>query len=230
MLSLKVKNMLSLTAVVLGATGLIGEQLVQQLLDDAAFSNVRILVRRPVQLSHPKLEVEIVHFDDLNEYRSKLGRGDCIFCCIGTTDGKVKGDKAAYRKIDFDIAVNAAKLGKDAGFTSYLLVSSVGANEKAGNFYLKLKGEVETVIAALGFLSFHIFRPSILLGKRKEFRFGEVIGKGVMRALSVLFVGPLQKYKGVEARTVAKAMIIVARSGNKGKFIYHYSDIVKAVS
>lgn len=220
--------MQSLTAVVLGATGLIGEQLVQQLFDDAAFSKVRILVRRPVQLSHSKLEVEIVDFNNLAEYQSKLGKGDCIFCCIGTTNEKVKGDKAAYRKIDFDIPVNAAKFGKAAGFTTYLLVSSVGANEKGANFYLKLKGEVEAEIAAVGFTGFHVFRPSILLGQRKEFRLGEMVGKALMQVASLFFVAGLKKYKGIQAATVAAAMRHVAVSNKKGLNVYHYDEIRQA--
>ena len=217
-----------ITAVVLGATGLIGRQLVQQLLNDPAFSKVRILVRRPVELSNSKLEAEVVNFDDLADYRKKLGRGDCIFCCIGTTMKQVKGDKATYRKIDFDIAVNAAKLGKEAGFTDYLLVSAVGANAASSNFYLKLKGEVENAVAAIGFQSFHAFRPSMLFGKRVEFRFAEIVGKPIMQALSVLMVGGLKKYRGIEGLTVAKAMVAEAKSSKKGTFIHHYDDMVKA--
>ena len=222
--------MQSLTAVVLGATGFIGEQLVQQLLNDSTFSKVRILVRRPVKLSHPKLEAEIVNFDNLAEYRHKLGRGDCIFCCIGTTQKKVKGDKNAYRKIDVDIPVNAAKMGKDAGFTNYLLVSAVGADAHSKNFYLRLKGEVEREIADLKFKSFHAFRPSILLGERKEFRFAELLGKGVMQGLSSLFIGNLKKYKGIEGANVARAMVAAAKSDGKGMYVHHYGDIIKAAS
>jgi len=218
---------MSITAVVLGATGLIGEQLVQQLLADPAFSKVRILVRRQVKLSHPKLEMQIVNFDNLVEYRSKLGQGDCIFCCIGTTQKKVKGDKNKYRKIDVDIPVNAAKMGKDAGFTGYLLVSAVGANSHAANFYLRLKGEVEREIADLNFVSFHAFRPSILLGERKEFRLGEIIGKGVMKGISGLFFGNLKKYKGIDGADVAKAMVAAAKSNGKGMFVHHYEDMIK---
>lgn len=217
-----------LTAVVLGATGLICQQVVQQLLNDPAFSKIRILVRRQVELSHPKLEVELVNFIDLADYRKKLGTGDCIFCCIGTTNKQVKGDKAAYRKIDFDIAVNAAKLGKEAGFTDYLLVSAVGANATSSNFYLKLKGEVENAIAAISFQSFHAFRPSMLFGKRAEFRLAEIIGKPVMQALSVLLVGGLRKYRAIEGSAVAKAMVAQAKSGKKGMFVHHYEDMMKA--
>ena len=222
--------MQSLTAVVLGATGFIGEQLVQQLLNDSTFSKVRILVRRPVKLSHPKLEAEIVNFENLAEYRHKLGRGDCIFCCIGTTQKKVKGDKNAYRKIDVDIPVNAAKMGKDAGFTDYLLVSAVGADAHSKNFYLRLKGEVEREIADLKFKSFHAFRPSILLGERKEFRFAELLGKGVMQGLSSLFIGNFKKYKGIEGANVARAMVAAAKSDGKGMYVHHYDDIIKAAS
>jgi uncharacterized protein YbjT (DUF2867 family) len=219
----------SLTAVVLGATGLVGEQLVNQLLNDNAFSKVRILVRRPVQLSHPKLDVQVTDFDDPGDYRKKLGVGDCIFCCVGTTQKKVKGDKSAYRKVDVDIPVNAAKFGKDAGFTTYLLVSAVGANVHSKNFYLGLKGEAEQEIASSNFSAFHIFHPSILLGKRKEFRLGELIGKGLMRVLSVFFVGNLKKYKGIEADDVAKAMVAAVKSNAKGIIVHEYTDMVKTV-
>lgn len=218
-----------MTAAVLGSTGFIGEQLVQQLLNDPAFSKVRILVRRQVKLSHPKLEVQIVNFNNLVEYRSRLGQGDCIFCCIGTTQKKVKGDKNQYHKIDVDIPVNAAKMGKDAGFTTYLLVSAVGADAHAANFYLRLKGEAEKEIAALNFISFHAFRPSILLGERKERRLGETIGKGIMKVISGLFLGKLKKYKGIEGAVVAKAMIAAAKSGGKGMFVHHYQDMMKQV-
>jgi uncharacterized protein YbjT (DUF2867 family) len=219
--------MQQLTALVLGATGLIGEQLVKQLLADAAFSKVRILVRRPVDLSNPKLEVEIVDFSNLADYRKKIGTGDCIFCCIGTTQSKVKGDRNEYRRVDFDIPVNAAVMGKDAGFTSYLLVSAVGANSSASNFYLKLKGEVEEKIASVEYQAFHAFRPSILFGKRTEFRFGELIGKGLMKAISVLFVGGAAKYKGIEGAVVARSMIAAAKLTTKGMFIHHYKDMMK---
>jgi uncharacterized protein YbjT (DUF2867 family) len=216
-----------LTAIVLGATGLIGEQLVEQLLKDDGFDRVRILVRRPVDLLHKKLEMEIVDFDNLVSFRERLGKGDCIFCCIGTTQKQVKGDKTAYRKVDFDIAVNAAKMGKDAGFTKYLLVSSVGADAHSNNFYLRLKGEVEKAIAEQHFESFHVFRPSMLVGKRKEMRLGEVIGKGVMYAIPFIFIGSLRKYKAINVANVAKAMVEAAKLPVKGMVVHHYEDMIK---
>ncbi len=218
-----------LTAIVLGATGLIGGQLVERLLNDDDFEKVKILVRRPVELANKKLEVQIVNFDNLADFRAKLGSGDCIFCCIGTTQKQVKGDKAAYRRIDYDIPVNAAKMGKDAGFKKHLLVSSVGANASARNFYLKLKGEVEKAIAEQHFESFHVFRPSMLLGDRKEVRLGELIGKGVINALPFLLTGSLKKYRGINATDVAQAMVAASKLEVKGMVAHHYEDMMKTI-
>ena len=213
------------TAVIIGATGLIGSLLVETLLNDDAFEKVRVLVRRPYAKQHPKLEVCVVDFGNLEDYKNKLGKGDSIFSCIGTTQKKVNGDKEAYRKIDYDIAVNAALLGKEAGFTEYLLVSSLGADEKASGFYLKLKGEIETKIASIGFVGFHIFRPSFLLGNRNETRIGESIMKVVFKGLSSLFFGSMTKYKAIEAQTVATAMATAAKEAFAGKKIYYYDEI-----
>jgi uncharacterized protein YbjT (DUF2867 family) len=227
---LKIKIMQPLTAVVLGATGLIGEQLVKQLLHDPAFSKIRILVRRPVQFSDSKLEVVVVNFDDPADYQNKLGHGDCIFSCIGTTNKKVKGDKLAYRKIDFDIPVQAAKTGRLNGFTTFLLVSSVGANAASANFYLKLKGEVEREIAAIHFQSFQVFRPGILYGARKEQRPGELVGKALMKFIDLLLYRGVKKYRGIEASAVAKAMVGAAKSGPTGTYIHHFTEIVELAS
>jgi uncharacterized protein YbjT (DUF2867 family) len=118
-------------------------------------------------------------------------------------------------------------LGKEAGFKNYLLVSAVGANPTSNNFYLKLKGEVERDIAALNFNGFHIFQPSILLGKRDEFRLGETIGKGIVQGLSAFLVGSFNKFKAVDAGDVAEAMIAAAKQKEQGKFIYQYGEIIK---
>ena len=159
-----------LTAVVIGASGLTGSYVVEELLKDTAFGIVRILVRRPVQLIHNKLQEEVVDFNDINNYTQKFGEGDIIFSCIGTTQKKMKGDKAAYEKIDFDIPVNAARVGIAKSYKKFLMVSSVGANEHSPNFYLKLKGKTENAISKLEFESICFFRPSVLLGERKELR------------------------------------------------------------
>lgn len=209
-------------ATLIGATGLIGGYLLEELLKDDYFDTVRILVRRPVQLNHAKLEKKLVDFADEESFRLALEDSDMVFSAIGTTQKKVKGDKAAYRKVDHDITVNAARLCKMNGCSTFIFVSSVGANSKSNNFYLKLKGEVEDEVKAMGLRTIHIMRPSMLIGDRKEFRFGEKIGTPVMRAISFLLPS---KYKPVHGRDVAKAMVVAAKSGKEENNVYEFSDI-----
>jgi uncharacterized protein YbjT (DUF2867 family) len=212
------------TAVVLGATGLIGSHLLQQLLNDDAFAKVQVLVRKPVNITHPKLETQLVDFNNYDDYKNKLGTGDCIFCCIGTTNANVKGDKAEYRKIDFDIPVNAARFGKEAGFSQYLIVTALGANSNSRIFYNRLKGEVEEVIATFGYPSLHIFRPSFLLGNRAEQRAGETTFKSIFKAIAFLLPSSM---KPVEAADVARAMIKTAKKGKAGMNIYYFKEIME---
>jgi len=213
------------TAVVFGATGLIGEHLVDELLKNEHFIKVRILVRRPLSLEHPKADVQIVNFNDEKDIAAKLDIGDVIFCCIGTTRKKVKGNKTEYRKVDYDIPIITARLGVQHGFSQYLLVSAIGASPAAGNFYLQLKGCVEEDVTALPFEAIHIFRPSLLLGKREEFRFGERIAKAIIPALSFLFIGAWRKYKPINAADVAKAMVAAANKEHAGVHLYEYNEM-----
>lgn len=214
--------MSSQTAVVFGASGLVGSHVVQKLLAEEAFTTVRILVRKQLPFEHPKLEQQIVDFANYEEYKNKIGKGDCIFCCIGTTKAKVKGDEAEYRKIDFDIPVNAARFGSEAGFQQYLLVSAMGANSKSRIFYSRLKGEVEEVIGTFPFAGYHIFRPSFLLGNRKEMRMGELISKKISGIFSFLIPS---NYKPIDANEVATAMVNAAKTKYNGCKIYYYEDM-----
>jgi uncharacterized protein YbjT (DUF2867 family) len=139
----------------------------------------------------------------------------------------VQNDEALYWKIDHDIPVQTATLGKAAGFHTFLLVSSVGANTNTTNFYLQLKGIVEKDILAQNYQSTHIFRPSLLLGKREEKRFGEGLFQGIMKPLSPVMIGSLQKYKPIEAEDIAKAMIAAAHGQQPGTHIYEYKEIMR---
>lgn len=196
-------------ATIIGATGLIGGHLLDMLLNDASFTTVRILIRRPLEISHPKLEKKLVDFSDMESFRLALEGTDVIFCCIGTTMKKMKGDQAAYRKVDYDIAVNAAKLGKANGCEKFVLVSAVGADSKSRNFYLRLKGETEEAVQASGIESVYILRPSLLIGNRKEFRAGEKLAIWLMPLFSFLLPA---KYKPVKASDVARAMITAIKT------------------
>lgn len=210
------------TATIIGATGMIGQHLLKLLLDDGYFSTVRVVVRRPVVKQDPIMEVKLVDFSDTESLKLALEGSDTIFCCIGTTQKKVKSDKALYRSIDFDIPVNAARLGKEIGCEQFIVVSAVGANPKSNNFYLRLKGEVEEALKQTGVKSLHIMRPSMLLGKRNESRPGERIGQVLSKALSFLLPS---KYKPIKGEDVAGAMMLVARHEKPGVHIYEYRDI-----
>lgn len=218
------------TTVIIGATGLIGSNLVQQLLIDDTFKLVRVLVRKPLSILHPKLQQEIVNFDDINDFRDKFGEGDVIFCCVGTTSKKVKGDIMAYEKIDVDILVNAAGIGISRGFKKFLIVSSAGANANSKNFYLKIKGKVENKLKEFSFENIYIFRPGQLLGKRNEKRPGEKILQAITSILSHFLFGSLIKYHSIKAEDVARAMIAASKKEEKGIFIAEYKQMKELIS
>ena len=222
----KYHNMNKKTAVVIGATGLIGSHIVDALLNDDDFDLVRILVRRPVDIFHNKLQQEILHFDNINDYTQKFGSGEIIFCCIGTTQKNVKGDKALYEKIDFDIPVNAAQIGIEKNYKKFLIVSSVGASENSSNFYLRLKGKTENALKQFAFESVSFFRPSMLLGERKEVRRGEKYLQKSLKVLSLFLLGSLKKYHSINAQDLANAMIIESKQNNPGVHYFEYAQIM----
>ncbi len=201
---------MSKTALVIGATGLVGESLVTQLLEDGDFSVVKIFVRKQLVLNHQKLEQHIIDFNSIEKY-ADLIKGDVLFCCLGTTI-KAAGSKEAFIKVDYTFTHKFAQQAKKNGLEKFILVSSLGADKNSSNFYLKVKGDIETDLARLKFKNLIIVRPSMLLGDRKEFRLGELIGKKIMKALAFIFVGKLKKYKAIESRTVAKAMIVLSKN------------------
>jgi uncharacterized protein YbjT (DUF2867 family) len=211
-------------AALIGTTGLIGGYLLRQLEQDAQYGSIRLLVRRPFEVVASKTEVKVLDFADATAFRNALKSTDVIFCTIGTTQQKVGGDKEAYRKVDFDIAVNAARYGQEAGCRHLVLVSSVGASTKAGNFYLQLKGEIEEAVKAVGLPAVSIFQPSMLLGDRKERRIGERIGQVAMSTFSFLIPS---NYKPIAAAEVAAAMAQAGKQDVAGVKVYQYSGIKK---
>jgi uncharacterized protein YbjT (DUF2867 family) len=217
------------TAVIVGATGLIGSLLLQKLLKDDAFSKVIALTRKLSEIPHPKLENIVVDFNQMDTIRNSFDRADVIFCAVGTTQKKVKGDQDAYRKVDFDIPLNIGKIGLEKGVKQFIFVSSIGANSHSNNFYLRLKGEVENAVSELGYHCLYIIRPSMLLGRRSEFRLGETIGQAVMRSASVMFFGPMKKYYPVKAHDVAEAMLQAAKEKKPGINVIQYEELTKLI-
>jgi uncharacterized protein YbjT (DUF2867 family) len=212
-------------AVVIGASGLIGGHLVEQMLADDTFARVRILVRKKLQFNHPKLEQHIVDFNDIMDYTNKFGEGESIFCCVGATNKKVSGDSVAYAKVDYDIPIYAAKIAIFKNFNKFLIVSSVGADINSGNFYLRLKGKTEDALKDFEFYSISIFRPGQLLGKRNEQRRGEEILQAATKFLSRFLFGSLKKYHSIKAEDVARAMIAESKKVKPGIHILEYKEM-----
>ncbi len=211
-----------MTATLVGSTGLIGSYLLEELLNDPHFDTIRILIRRPVDITHPKLEKKIVDFNDSDSLLVALSNSDVLFCSIGSTMKKVKGDREAYRKIDFDIPVKLARFCKMTDCEKFILVSSAGANSKSRNFYQRLKEETEEAVKSVGLKTVHIMRPSLLLGERKEFRMGENIGKALMTSLSFLIP---EKYKAIQGKDVAKVMLALSKKNDEGIFVHENTEI-----
>ena len=208
------------TALVAGSTGLIGNQLLQLLLNDDYYDEVKAISRKPLDITHPKLENIVLDFDRLTEHHDKL-KADDVFCCLGTTIKKVK-TKEKFRKVDFDYPVELAKLTKANGAEQYLLVSALGADKNSKIFYNQVKGEVEEAIVQVGFKSYHIFRPSLLMGDRKESRSGEDAGKVFFKYLGFLVPA---KYKGIDSIKVAKAMQKIAAQHQQGAHIHESKEL-----
>lgn len=197
------------TALLLGATGLVGSHLLEQLLKDVRYETVVALTRGPLDRQHPKLRQEIIDFDHPDP--AKI-RGDDLFCALGTTLRKAGSQEAQYR-IDCTYPFEIGKIARENGVQHYLLVSSIGADAQSSNFYLRTKGDLEEKLKALNFKAFVSARPSFLLGHRKEFRFGEKVGIILAQAFSFLIP---KKYRGIPSSKVAAALIELANRDLSG--------------
>jgi uncharacterized protein YbjT (DUF2867 family) len=207
-------------ALVLGATGLIGNQLTRKLCQSAYYERVKVLVRKPLGWQHPRLQEIQFDFDRPN---GLLTQADDIFCCLGTTMKKA-GSKEAFHKVDYQYPMDIARLGREQGATQFALVSSMGADAKSMFFYNRVKGEVERDLSSLNYPTLLIFRPSLLLGQRSESRLGEKISGGIMRLLNPLIPA---KYKAIESDTVANVMCTKMQEGLTGRHVFE-SDAIGA--
>ena len=215
------------TATVIGATGLIGGHIVDLLESRLDVQTIRVLVRRPVKFPNPKVETKLTDFADPESFKMGIDGSDVVFCAVGTTQNKVKGNLDAYRKVDYDIPVNAARFCAETGCQNFVLVSSVGADSANRNFYLRIKGEVEDEVRQKAVSQVAVFRPSLLLGNREESRPAEKISQTILPLFSFLFLGKLSRYKPIQARDVAAAMVCAALQNNKGFYVYEYNQIMQ---
>lgn len=214
------------TALLAGATGLTGSHVLEILLGSDTYSQVITVGRRKPEVNHPKLTAYEGPFNRLNELLAG-DRADDIYCCLGTTMKKA-GSRPAFYKVDFEYVVNLAEYGVDNGAQQFLLISSAGASAQSSSFYIRVKGQVENAVRNLNYRGVHILRPSLLTGQRNESRPGERIAETLLKLASPLMLGPLQKYRPVEARIVASAMVSIGSADIPGVFFYE-SDEISAI-
>jgi len=203
-MEVKPSNYFKKKAIVIGATGLIGKDLIKLLLNDDEYGLVKVFSRRPTGKSHQKLKEYIVDFDNLKTWQDEL-KGDVLFSALGSTR-QTAGSKEAQYKVDYTYQYNIAKAAAQNRVRNYILVSTAGAHPTSKLFYTRIKGELEEAVKALPFEHVTIFRPSILIGVREKERTGEKIGVALGNAL-VSFVAPLKKYRPIPGHIVAEAMI-----------------------
>lgn len=213
------------TAILLGATGLVGSQLLEELLAHSAYKEVVCFVRRKPMQQHPKQKNIVVDFDKLPDF-SQHFKGDDVFICLGTTRAKA-GSAEAFRKVDYDYVVQAASLAAAAGCKQCLLVSSVGADPQSSLLYPKTKGEAEEQLKHMPFWATHILQPSILLGDRTEVRVGESIFAGLLKGVDAILGARLGKYRPIAALQVAKAMVALAQQLKAGTFVHNSHEIIE---
>ncbi|HOO83464.1 MAG TPA: NAD(P)H-binding protein [Prolixibacteraceae bacterium] len=212
------------TALLAGATGLVGKHLLKQLLENPAYDQIIVVSRRPIDNKHPKLKVHIYNFDQLEDLTLAPGIDEC-FCTLGTT--QKKSGKNGLKKVDFDYVVKLASLCKKNNIDKFLIVSSQGANQKSMFFYMRTKGQMEQAVKTSGIKTVYIVRPSLISGKRDEFRLTESIGATIYSLFDWMMVGPLKKIKAVSAEKIANCMIHMAKNPQTGNFIIESDQIQK---
>jgi len=208
------------TAVVAGSTGLVGHALVDRLLENTRYDKVIAVTRRNMNIEHPRFENMVVDFHDLQKSLASI-KPDDVYCCLGTTMAKA-GSKEKFLEVDFAYPVALAKATVLLGAKQYLLVSALGADKGSSIFYNRVKGQVEDAISGEPFSAVHIFRPSLLVGPREEKRSGEEAAKRMYKIFGFLIP---EKYKPIEASTVANAMIAMASQEKAGIFIHSSKEM-----
>ena len=214
------------SALIIGCTGLVGRALVDELLDTTYYSTIKLVTRRTLNMNNDRIEEIIVEdFDQLENFASKMHAQD-YFCCLGTTM-KIAGSKEQFKKVDLEYPlIMAAIARKSAGFRQFLVVTAAGANSGSPLFYNQVKGELEEELKKMKLPSLMIFRPSLLLGDRDEFRLGEEFAKAISAIFSFFMVGLKRKLWAIKSKDVAKSMFLIARDQRKGTKVLSSNDMM----
>jgi len=214
------------TALLFGASGLVGSHVLNQLISNNNYSKIKLFVRSSINISDPKIEIIQTDFNNLENHREDIKGDDCFFC-IGTTK-KNSPDKNEYKRVELEVPKQIAQIAKSNLVNSFVFISSGYADTKSSGDYLKFKGEVEEELKRLNFPKLGIMRPSFLLGDRKEKRTGEKIGIFVFKLLSPLFLGPLKKMKPIHSAIVAKGMIAIIQN-DSSQTIFESNEISEII-
>jgi uncharacterized protein YbjT (DUF2867 family) len=215
------------TALLFGASGLVGSHVLSQLISNNNYSKIKLFVRSSIDISDPKIEIIQTDFNNLENHREDIKGDDCFFC-IGTTKQN-SPDKNEYRRVELEVPKQIAQIAKSNLVNSFVFVSSGYADPKSSGDYLKFKGEVEEELKKLNFPKLGIMRPSFLLGDRKEKRIGEKIGIFIFKLLSPLFLGPLKKMKPIHSAIVAKGMIAIIQN-DSSQTIFESNEISEIIN
>ncbi|MBM7621473.1 uncharacterized protein YbjT (DUF2867 family) [Bacillus tianshenii] len=214
------------SAMILGSTGLIGRNLTNEILENSEYRSICTMVRRPTNLSHPKLKEVVIDFSRLSDNASEF-QVDEVFICLGTTR-KQAGSKGSFKKVDYDYVVEAAMLAKAQGVQRIAVVSAIGADSQSRFFYSRIKGQMEEAVSSIGIPSTYFFRPSLLLGERKEVRPGEKMGEWLGKVVQPILIGKLGRYRSIEGEKVAKAMVAFMKNSKKGVHFVE-SDLIQKI-
>lgn len=211
------------TAIILGASGLTGGLLLEKLIVDDRYESIKLFSRSSIKGLPNKVKHYIGNLLELEQFKNDF-TGDEVYCCIGTTAKKTP-DKSLYRDIDYGIPVAAAKLAKANGINTFLVISAMGANKKSSVFYNRTKGEMEQEVLNQAIPRTSILRPSLIGGERNEQRLLEKIGLVVFKVIQPLFIGPLKKYRIINADSIAQAMLNLANATSNTDVIITSDDI-----
>jgi len=213
-------------AIIAGASGLIGSNLLNILLQQQEYDEVLILVRKELPIHHQKLKQLIVDYDKLDSYAEAI-TGHAVFSCLGTTNDQTP-DKVQYKRIDHDYPLHLARIAKQNGVDQFHVVTAIGANKTSSTFYTKLKGELEENLKQLGLPVLHIYQPSMLSGRQERRSLLETIVGNIFKIIDSLLIGGLKKYRSIEGHTVARAMFKKSLDVAEGTFIYT-SDKIQSI-
>ncbi|RUL50816.1 NAD-dependent epimerase/dehydratase family protein [Lysinibacillus antri] len=200
------------SAIVVGATGLVGSALIKLLCESEEYVSITAIARRKLDYEHPKLTVKIRSFDELGE--QDIDYAQELYCCLGTTMKKA-GSKSEFEKVDFEYPLHIASLAKKRGIMHLIVISAMSANDNSSIYYNRVKGKLEKELITLDLPQLSIVRPSLLVGDRSEFRLGEKMGELVLNVVNPLLIGPAKKLRSIEANQVALAMKVIALHGKK---------------